>query len=53
LKLRFTFISFGVGWKRDAVLRRLAKRKTRKKRERTPFFAVGGLASGLSTGPSS
>ena len=31
---RFTFISHGVGWKRDAILRRPAKAKTRKKRER-------------------
>ncbi len=27
LRLRFTFISFGVGWKRDAILRHLAKEK--------------------------
>jgi hypothetical protein len=40
LKPRFTFISFGVGWKRDAILRRLAKAKTRKRRKRTPFFAT-------------
>ena len=31
MRLRFTFISLGVGWKRGAVLRRLAKTKTRKK----------------------
>ncbi len=37
---RFTFISRGVGWKRDAILRRPAKAKTRKKRKSTPFFAV-------------
>jgi hypothetical protein len=34
LKLRFTFISLGVGWKRNAVLRRAAKAKTRKKAEK-------------------
>ena len=45
MKLRFTFISFGVGWKRDAILRRPAKAKTRKKRKRTSFFAV--LTPGL------
>jgi len=34
LRLRFTFISFGVGWKRGVILRRLAKTKTRKKAEK-------------------
>ncbi len=50
MRLRFTFISLGIGWRRGAILRRTAKRKTRKKRKSTPFFAVGGLASGLSAG---
>jgi hypothetical protein len=31
LKPRFTFISHGVGWKRGAILRRLAKRKEEEK----------------------
>ncbi len=43
LKLRFTFISFGVGWKRGAILRRTAKTKERKKRKRAPFFAVPSI----------
>ena len=31
MELRFTFISFGVGWKRRAILRRLVKAEERKK----------------------
>jgi len=40
LKPRFTFISSGVGWKRDAILRRSEERKEGERRRSAPFFAV-------------
>ncbi len=46
MRLRFTFISHDIGWKRRAILRRSAKTKTRKKRKRAPFFAVPSAGLG-------
>ena len=45
MKLRFTFISFGIRWKRDAILRSAAKRKTRKsgkERHSSQLAVLGG-----------
>ena len=38
MRQRFTFISLSVGWKRGAILRRLAKTKTRKKAEKNAIL---------------